>query len=339
MPTIRDVAKLAGVSVTTVSAVLNTSIEDKKVALKTREKVNEAIRILGYQPNIAARKLRGSNEQRPVIAVFWPLDARVVVLGTILSNLKSAFDKAYFQCELVVYPFKNDELSVYKDLFSYEAFNGALLGAFSESDKEFLKGLDIKLPLVFYNRYLKDYHTVVTDNPMSGVMAAELIKKNGLKRVIIFQNQNMNISLRQRMEAFIITCEKLGIEIKEQICLNDDDKVQAMEVTYGLVKDERIKDEVCLYCNEQIAYASLFTMMKMGISIPDTVKGLLLSASYNTMISYITPSITSVEYPVDDMLVDCANLLIYGIQHKDSPPIHKTYIPRVVYGDTFPELI
>lgn len=333
MATIRDVAKLAGVSVTTVSAVLNTSIEDKKVALKTREKVNEAIRMLGYQPSIAARRLRGSNESVPVIAIFWPLDYRINMLGTVLKNMKSVVDQAYFKCELVVFPFKNDELVNYKDQFANEAFNGAFLGALSEADLEFLRSLDTNIPMVLYNRHLEKQHSVESDNQLSGKLAAQLLKESGCQEVVIFQYTNMMKNARQRLDSFMKACSENGIRIKEQVFLQYDNKEQTKEKTKKLADTDGLGD-ACIYCDELTAYASLFTMVSMGIRVPDEVKVLLLSTASNPMTSYVTPSITRVEYAIDDMLQECMRILIYSIQQQKQEEIHKIYEPVIVYGDT-----
>lgn len=73
MATIKDVAKQAGVSVTTVSIIINGKAEERKISAATQERVAEAMRDLGYQPNLSARRLRSQENERPVIAFFWPI--------------------------------------------------------------------------------------------------------------------------------------------------------------------------------------------------------------------------------------------------------------------------
>ena len=232
MATIKDVAKLAGVSVTTVSVVLNTAPEEKKVALKTREKVKQAIKAVGYQPNIAARKLRSSDDVLPVVAIFWPLDHRVNFLGQVLKNLKTVADRAFFKCELVVYPFVNNELEKYREQFERETFQGAVLGALSEKDMEFLRGFDSKIPMVFYNRFLSGQHSVNTDNVMAGNMAADLIERSGCRSVTIFQYaMKSQVNSKIRLEAFVKACKEKKIEIKTWIVLPYDDKERVVEET------------------------------------------------------------------------------------------------------------
>lgn len=58
MPTIQDVARLAGVSHSTVSRVLNQSTTSVPISAETRQKILDAVQQLGYQPNLIARSLR-----------------------------------------------------------------------------------------------------------------------------------------------------------------------------------------------------------------------------------------------------------------------------------------
>ena len=81
MPTIKDVAAAAGVSPTTVSLVMNGRGEQHRIPPETIIRIQNAMRELGYQPNLSARRLRTSAERRPVVAFFWPLDYRANMLG------------------------------------------------------------------------------------------------------------------------------------------------------------------------------------------------------------------------------------------------------------------
>lgn len=336
MVTIKDVAKLAGVSTTTVSVVLNTAPEEKKVALKTREKVNQAIKAVGYQPNIAARRLRGNDDVLPVIAIFWPLDYRVNFLGQVLKQIKVVVDRAYFKCELVVYPFINNELDQYREQFETETFQGAFLGALSKEDMAFLQSFESKIPMVFYNRYLEGQHSVGSDNRMAGSLAADLISKNGGRSVTIFQYaMEEQLNSKIRLEAFVESCGKKGITIKRWVEIPYDDKDRVVAETELAVNEGALGD-VCLYLDELTAYSSLFTLQNMGIHVPDTVKLLLLNTTSTSAIgSYVKPEITRVDFDVTCMLEDCARILIHNIQQPGQKEIHKIYQPKIVYGDTF----
>lgn len=102
MATIKDVAKQAGVSVTTVSIIINGKSEERKISTATQQRVAEAMRDLGYQPNLSARRLRSQENERPVIAFFWPLDYRVNILASFLNCIQIEIAESGFDCEMMI---------------------------------------------------------------------------------------------------------------------------------------------------------------------------------------------------------------------------------------------
>ena len=89
MATIKDVAAKANVSVTTVSIIINGKAEERKISEATVSRVMAAIAELNYQPNIAARKLRTFDNNRPNIAIYLAYDHR--------SHMFSQFVEAIYK--------------------------------------------------------------------------------------------------------------------------------------------------------------------------------------------------------------------------------------------------
>ena len=101
MVTIKDVAKYAGVSHGTVSNVLNGA---RGVSLENIKKVEEAIRVLGYQPNISARNLK-SNHDRDV-AVILPN-----ISDSLFSSLYMTLDELFVQNEMSVRMYLTNDIA------------------------------------------------------------------------------------------------------------------------------------------------------------------------------------------------------------------------------------
>ena len=94
--TIVDVARAAGVSVPTVSRILN---DKEYVAEETRQRVNEAIRTLGYTPHTQARRLRGGASM--TLALHYPIESphelsSVIETPYITGAAAAASEKEYF---------------------------------------------------------------------------------------------------------------------------------------------------------------------------------------------------------------------------------------------------
>lgn len=111
MATIKDVAALAGVSISIVSIVLNGKAEERKVPPKTYKKVLDAINTLKYEPNMTAHRLRNSESSKPTIALYWPLDYRTTYLSIILMGIKNEMRKLNYDCDIVVCTYENDKLN------------------------------------------------------------------------------------------------------------------------------------------------------------------------------------------------------------------------------------
>ena len=141
MPTIKDVAAAAGVSPTTVSLVMNGRGEQHRIPADTIARIQNAMRELGYQPNLSARRLRSSAERKPVIAFFWPLDYRANMLGHFLSLIQTALHEKNYDCELVVHPYTHDHIADACGALIHNNYTGAIIGAASEADVRHLETL------------------------------------------------------------------------------------------------------------------------------------------------------------------------------------------------------
>ncbi|MDR1902021.1 MAG: LacI family DNA-binding transcriptional regulator [Treponema sp.] len=106
MPTIKDVAALAGVSRTTVSIILNGKAEERKIPPETCDKIEWAIKELDFRPNMNARRLRSTQIQRPVIAFYWPLDYRINMLAWFLNSIQSECKRKNLTVNLLLSPIK-----------------------------------------------------------------------------------------------------------------------------------------------------------------------------------------------------------------------------------------
>ena len=81
MVTIKQIAQEVGISSSTVSIVLGGKAAERKISTATQEKIFAAAARLGYQPNMAARSLRGgSGANELVVAMFWAQDFRASMM-------------------------------------------------------------------------------------------------------------------------------------------------------------------------------------------------------------------------------------------------------------------
>src|SRR5215510_7425809 len=125
MPTIKDVAKAAGVSIATVSYVLNN--KDSFVGKETRQQVLEAVERVGYRPNITARNLKSS--QTRLIGYAWhevPHDQVNPVLDRFTYHLAQAVEAAGYHLLTFTHPL-HDPYPVYNEMIRTQRVDGFIL--------------------------------------------------------------------------------------------------------------------------------------------------------------------------------------------------------------------
>ena len=150
MATIRDVAALAGVSVSTVSIILNGNARERHIPEATRQRVEEAMRSLSYRPSRTARALRG--KRRPLIALLWVLDERSTFFMRVVRGLSAVAADLQRPFDFVILPYRNGKLAEMLPDLRDEGITGVLIGALSPQDQALLESAGLSKPVCLLNR-------------------------------------------------------------------------------------------------------------------------------------------------------------------------------------------
>jgi len=178
MITIKDVAKEAGVSIATVSRVLNNS---PKVSEETKKKVIDAINKLGYSPSFVARSLATKTLKTNVISIFVPFFTRDFFVE-VLRGINNVISKSDYSIHL----YNVEKLEDKEKIFTKEVFNrcdGMILVSFELKKKEadFLK--EIGKPVVLVDSFHPDFPSVYVDNKNGEHRAVKYLITTGRKNI------------------------------------------------------------------------------------------------------------------------------------------------------------
>ena len=132
MATVKDIAERVGVSATTVSIVINGKSAERGITQATQDKIYQAMKDLGYQPNLSARRLRAGDNEPAIVAFFWPSDFRLSILASFLNAYSKRIQETGFNCELVVQTYENDALEKYSASLLRNTYNAVIVGACSQ---------------------------------------------------------------------------------------------------------------------------------------------------------------------------------------------------------------
>ncbi len=306
MATIRDVAEMAGVSVASVSRVVNNS---RGVQSETRQRVEKAARELGYVPNEAARslKLARSNLLACVIPdvtnPFFPELVRGIEdiasaegYGTLLCNTDNNSQKE----------------ADYLSLLARHRIDGLLL--IPSRDEQPPPGLtrllDQGSPVVVIDRFLEgfDGDSIAVDNRRGGVLAAEHLIELGHRRIAIINRLPDTSTSRLRQEAYEETLESAGLLNRSLVKLGSYTFDFGRDMARRLLSADGDPPTAILAGSDVLAIAALQVAHELGLRVPQDVS--IIGFDRIAMSQLMSPPLTTVEQPTYDMARLAADLLL-----------------------------
>lgn len=210
MATIRDVAKTAGVSVATVSRVLN---GDGVVTPATREKVEQAVKQLDYRPNLLGKGLRQAQTKK--ILVLLPTISNTFYTRIVRSMEQEAQKSGYSIVIGVTHSSREKELE-YLQMLDTRLVDGAILLS-SEQEKEELGRIAQRYPIVQCSEYIPDAgcDTVTIDNEKAAYDAVWELVRLGHKRIAFAGSEKPYTSAVLRERGYRRALEEMGVLVEE----------------------------------------------------------------------------------------------------------------------------
>lgn len=303
MSTILDVARLAGVSRSTVSRVLN---ESPRVDSETREKVLKAIKRLNFQPSLVARNLR--KQETKLIAVLIPnisnpFNARLME-GMEQVAVKNGYN--IILCNTGGDP--NREIQ-YLQMLEQKQVDGVILTAL-RNPADMVKPYLQYGPIVLACEYLDDdaIPAVTIDNIKAARMALEHLIELGHKRIAFINGTEHIILCRDRKRGYLQALENKGIPISHELIRQSDFTIEG---GFHCTKD--LMELACpptaiFAANDDMAVGSVKALHKLGLHVPKDVA--IVGFDNNRLASVVEPNLTTVDQPIYRIGQEVVNLLL-----------------------------
>jgi LacI family transcriptional regulator, sucrose operon repressor len=292
MPTIHDVAKQAGVSVTTVSRVINNR---GYISEETRRKVFSTMDDLNYQPNEIARSLL--KKQSNLIGLIIP-----TVSNPFFSQLAASIEAAAYEngmklllCNSLMDPSKEKE---YIEMMKKNRVDGIIMGSHTLEVDEYI---GLRHPLITFDRKIgSDIPYIASDNYLGGQLAARLLIDKGCRKIAhICGNLTLDMLSNRRTDGFLDTVNQHQIEhVVVQTDMNVFDYPQYERIIRALFQENPDIDGV-FASSDVIASFVVKIGTSLGLSVPQRLKVI----GYDDILyaSWSTPSLTTIRQPVDDI--------------------------------------
>ena len=293
MVTIKDVAKEAGVAISTVSNVLNNV---DVVSEETRRKVLEAAEKLHYVPNMNAKFLKSNKKN---------------TIGLFLSSIQGDFYKDLMQAVHLQCKIKGYQLNIYisnentsEEIYSMIISSG-VEGAIVLNEHlsyEYIDRLSLThMPIVFIDREYsgEQMSSVIIDSTEGAALAMEYLIKQGHRRIGYFHGI-YNYDDECRYKAYENVLRKYNLPLDESIVLRAyfEETLAYSEMRVLLLKGTKLPE--AFFCaNDEMAWGCIRALTEAGLKVPDDVS--IVGFDDNAVAKYNSPSITTVHSPVAEL--------------------------------------
>ncbi|EHJ08517.1 LacI family DNA-binding transcriptional regulator [Staphylococcus simiae] len=298
-PKLEDVANLANVSKTTVSRVLNNR---GYLSQQTKDKVENAMKQLNYQPNSAARQLY--NQKTNIIGLLFPTVSNPF-FGELIHQLETKlFEQGYYV--IVGNSINNpDKEAHYMNQLLSNQVDGLIVGTHNIGIEEY-NHLD--LPIVAIDRIMNsDIPTVRSDNYNGGVQITQRLINSGIKKIIHTNGPvtiNTPANLRQQAYEDVMSSHQLTpITYTIDFSLDFDSKLQLFKNIFK----EHPDVEGIFASNDTDAIQIYNLALDLGYKVPETLK--IIGYDGTAMIQSLMPNLTTVIQPIDDITTTAIQLL------------------------------
>lgn len=334
MASIRDVAQIAGVSISTVSRVISGSAN---VESATRSRVEEAIRETGYRPNLNARSLRSRSGQLVGLALpkiihetfstiihYAEQEAHKMGYGLIIGNTEDDPERERH--------FIDDLLSRNVDAIVFSRVSDA--SQLPERAKE--RGL----PIVVIDRGI-EHETIAsieTDNREAGRMVAKLFGQGGHRNVGTVTGPHNVRLVRERDEGFRTGLEAAGIPLLPSHHVEEN-----FEYEGGLRAAERFLAldplPTAIWAQSDMAAVGLLRRFReAGVRVPEDVS--IVGMDNVPVAKMVYPSLTTVDQPFQEFCRRAFMIIHHQLEDPSyQPPEHFVQIrPSIIIRESYRNL-
>ncbi len=330
MPTIKDVARVAGVSITTVSHVLN---DTRFVSDELRTRVLAAMEELDYRPNVLARGLRRGETK--TIGLVVPDNSNPFFAEIARTVEDVGFNAGYS----VILCNSDDNLAkeaAYVEVLIAKQVDGVVFIA-SGSSQEHLAALSQQgVPYVVVDREIDGSlaDVILVNNELGGYMATRHLIELGHQRIACITGPSQLTPSADRVHGYQRALREFGISEDEELVVPGDFRAQGGTVACEQLLQLGPPPSAIFACNDMMAIGVLRAARDAGLHVPGDLS--VVGFDDIPLASVVSPALTTVAQPITELARHSVRFLLARMQssHEDRPTQRVVLEPQLVVRDS-----
>lgn len=307
---IKDVAKRAGTSPSTVSRVLTGKGNVSKEKVR---RVHEAIKELNYSPNVVAKSLKMGYSN--TIALMVPSMANQIY-PTIVQGVEDEARKSGY---IVILCNTDEDINIEKDYIEKlknRFVDGFIVATMLPESHHIVQLNEENFPVVLVCRsYDESINSVVIDNYKSAYDATSYLINTGHKRIAIASGDT-NVSLyEQRFRGYVDALKDYGMTFDPELAIYEDTVRNTIYYRTKEIMSKENRPDAVFATSDPKAIIVMRAILDMGLKIPDDVS--VLGFDNIELSSMLEPPLSTVSQPLYEIGVMAAKKLIGMIRSKN----------------------
>lgn len=312
MATIKDVAKTAEVSISTVSHVIN---ETRFVSDELRERVLNAMEQLNYHPNALARSLRLGETK--TIGLIIP-DNSNPYFAEIARTIEDIGYKNGYSVILCNSDGNLDKEAAYINMLITKQVDGVILISAGYQQEHLLELREFGIPFVVSDRDISPAlaDLVLVNNEQGGYDATRYLIGLGHRNIACITGPSDITPSADRVHGYRRALTGAGIYIREDYIVSGDFRYHSGQTAMmKLLQVDELPTAVFV-CNDVMAIGALRALRNANLRVPDDIS--IVGFDDIPLASEITPALTTIAQPILEMATLSADLLISQIQEESA---------------------
>ncbi|AZV59263.1 LacI family DNA-binding transcriptional regulator [Peribacillus frigoritolerans] len=325
-PTIYDVANEAGVSISTVSKVLNNT---GSIAEKTRKRVRETMRELNYQPSVVAS-----------------VKKRIQTIGLLIPNIANPFMAEIargienhlkkFGFSLMICSTDNDlktEIE-YISILKQKYIDGIIIATGLKEDKAIKELLNAEIPVALLSRDVSSLavDSVLVDDFLGGFEATEHLINLGHQKIAMITEDINFPTIKTRVEGYKQALEKAGLEYDESLVLLNNTSLEEGKQSTRKLLNLSVPPTAIFASTEFLAIGAIQAARELKVKVPQKLS--IIGFDDTVLATICDPPLTTIAQPIHEMSEKVVELLIAEIENPKETKQRVVLSPKLVVRES-----
>lgn len=328
--TLKDIARIAGVSPATASLAL---AGDSRVNIKTKRAIEEVAQRLKYVPNEIGRSLRAKKSE--TIALIFPNTPHNAFSHPYFVQLLEGITEILVEngFQLLVSASPTEEIAAYDKILRNRRADGIILWPASIKDRNISRIVESGFPVVYLGKWHhEDVATVERDEIGGAYLATEHLIKLGRQRIVhVTGPLDYQVSI-DRLEGYKLALQDHKILFEPSLVIEKDFTMESgRDAVRELIQRKTMFDAV-FAGNDRMAIGAMKELQKLGISVPGDVS--IVGYDNMEMSNLMSPALTTIDQPMREIGTLAVNKLVAMLNNQPVNESKTVVSSRLIVRDS-----